>query len=189
MLLSSDPFTFILTLFHLPWKWLGLGRTRSTSLESEGPRWNPNARNQGGDYLDYIRHQAWGGREESCSVSFSLSITATHGKGSMLLGLKWWLCIWLQPCFTCNFQKRDCNGKALMGSEDQHYSYFFLCTEQEAGQEYIAGELSWAISFSSSAHWEWLKNNYRHAGCRFSLCSHCFCLSIFSNPPIIFFLL
>lgn len=49
--------------------------------------------------------------EKSLSVSFYLSVIASNKKGSRLHAPKWWLCIWLQPFFTCNFQKQDCNGK------------------------------------------------------------------------------
>ena len=108
---------------------LGLGEPGGSSSESEGPRWNWNARNQG-DYLDCANLQTWGGKEKSCSIAFYLSITATDGKGSRVLGLKWWLYIWLQASFTCKFQKHDCNGKMLMGSKD-HYSYVFCAQNKK----------------------------------------------------------
>lgn len=89
----------------------GVWTTKGTPAESEGPWWNSNARKQGVDYLDCTRHQAWGEMEKNLSVSSYLSVVATNKKGSRLLAPKWWLCIWLQPFFTCNFQKQDWNGK------------------------------------------------------------------------------
>lgn len=68
----------------------------------------------------------------------------------------------LQPSFTYNFQKHECNAQVLTGGEDKHYSYISLRREQEAGREFTAEEISWAVSFSSNACWEWKTNHYHH---------------------------
>lgn len=145
------PYSFPFSL-EVAWAW----ENQEYLMRVRRAMWNPNARKWGVDYLECVRHQAWGGREKSCSISFYLSITATDSKGCRLLTPRWWLCIWLWPSFA-SVQKHDYNEGVLIDSEYQHRFYIFLqcyeSSEQEAGQECTAGELSWALSFSSDARW------------------------------------